>query len=128
VNDALYTGARLLEILSKTNKTCEQVFANLPDSINTPEINIHFDKQGQQFDAMKKLASNIDFIKDDSVQIITIDGVRVDYPNGWGLVRPSNTTPCLVLRFEANNEKTLSQIQDKFRIWLAANHISTQNF
>jgi phosphomannomutase len=49
-------------------------------------------QQGQQFDAMKKLASNIDFIKDDRVQIITIDGVRVDYPNGWGLVRPSNTT------------------------------------
>jgi phosphomannomutase/phosphoglucomutase len=46
----------------------------------------------------------------------------------WGLVRPSNTTPCLVLRFEANNKKTLSQIQDKFRIWLDANNISTQNF
>ncbi|CAC9584800.1 Phosphoglucomutase (EC @ Phosphomannomutase (EC [uncultured Gammaproteobacteria bacterium] len=127
-DDALYTGARLLEILSKTHKTCEQVFANLPDSINTPEINIYFDKQAQQFDAMKKLTSNIDFIKDDSAQITTIDGVRVDYPDGWGLVRPSNTTPCLVLRFEANNKKTLSQIQDKFRIWLDANNISTQNF
>jgi phosphomannomutase/phosphoglucomutase len=46
---------------------------------------------------MKKLASNIDFIKDDRAQIITIDGVRVDYPNGWGLVRPSNTTPCFHL-------------------------------
>jgi phosphomannomutase/phosphoglucomutase len=46
---------------------------------------------------MKKLASNIDFIKDDRAQIITIDGVRVDYPNGWGLVRPSNTTPNIAI-------------------------------
>jgi phosphomannomutase/phosphoglucomutase len=58
-DDALYTGARLLEILSKTNKTCAQIFADLPDSFNTPEINIHFDHQGQQFDAMDRLAKNI---------------------------------------------------------------------
>ncbi len=124
-DDALYTGARLLEILSKTNKTCAQVFAALPDSINTPEINIHFDKQGHQFDAMKKLVSNINF---PGAQITTIDGVRVDYFNGWGLVRPSNTTPCLSLRFEADNEQTLNKIQEKFRIWLNANNISTKNF
>ena len=95
-DDALYTGARLLEIMSKTNKTCAKVFAQLPVSINTPEINIHFDKQGQQFEAMEKLADNVDF---KGAEITTIDEVRVDYPNGWGLVRPSNTTPCLVLHF-----------------------------
>ena len=124
-DDALYTGARLLEILSKTDKTCEQVFANLPDSINTPEINIHFDEQGDQFKAMDKLAKNVSF---EGAEITTIDGVRVDYPNGWGLVRPSNTTPCLVLRFEANDKKTLEEIQTKFRIWLANNDISTKDF
>jgi len=124
-DDALYTGARLLEILSKTDQTCEQVFANLPDSINTPEINIHFDEQGQQFIAMDKLAKNVSF---DGAKITTIDGVRVDYPNGWGLVRPSNTTPCLVLRFEADDEKTLEEIQEKFRIWLESNDISTKDF
>ncbi|CAC9444041.1 Phosphoglucomutase (EC 5.4.2.2) @ Phosphomannomutase (EC 5.4.2.8) [uncultured Gammaproteobacteria bacterium] len=124
-DDALYTGARLLEILSKTDKTCAQVFADLPDSINTPEINIHFDEQGQQFNAMDKLAKNIDFPQ---AKITTIDGVRVDYDNGWGLVRPSNTMPCLVLRFEANDEKTLKEIQQKFRIWLEGNNISTQDF
>lgn len=124
-DDALYTGARLLEILSKTNKTCAEVFAQLPDSINTPEINIHFDEQGQQFKAMDKLAKNVSF---DNAEITTIDGVRVDYPNGWGLVRPSNTTPCLVLRFEADTQKTLEEIQEKFRIWLKNNNISTQEF
>ncbi|MDG2394719.1 phosphomannomutase/phosphoglucomutase [Candidatus Thioglobus sp.] len=124
-DDALYTGARLLEIISKTNKTCEQVFADLPDSINTPEINIHFDEQGQQFVAMDKLAENVSF---DGAQITTIDGVRVDYPNGWGLVRPSNTTPCLVLRFEADNQETLEEIQETFRTWLEANNISTKDF
>jgi phosphomannomutase/phosphoglucomutase len=124
-DDALYTGARLLEILSKTDKNCAQVFADLPDSINTPEINIHFDKQGQQFEAMDKLSSHVNF---DGAKITTIDGVRVDYPNGWGLVRPSNTTPCLVLRFEANTEKVLQEIKGKFKIWLNDNDINTADF
>ncbi len=120
-DDALYAGARLLEIIAKNHRTCAQIFKALPDSISTPEINIHFDKQGQQFDAMKKLIDNIDF---PDATIITIDGVRVDYDNGWGLVRPSNTTPCLVLRFEADDKKTLNNIQDKFSTWLEANDIN----
>ena len=124
-DDALYTGARLLEILSKTDKTCAEVFANLPDSINTPEINIHFDKQGQQFEAMDKLAKTADF---PNAKITTIDGVRVDYDHGWGLVRPSNTTPCLVLRFEANDQQTLSKIQETFKSWLESNDIPTNDF
>ena len=128
-DDALYTGARLLEILSKTDKTCAEVFADLPDSINTPEINIHFDKQGQQYKAMDKLANTADF---PDAQITTIDGVRVDYADekhwGWGLVRSSNTTPCLVLRFEASSQQMLNEIQDKFRTWLGKNNISTKNF
>ncbi|CAB5497849.1 Phosphoglucomutase (EC @ Phosphomannomutase (EC [Bathymodiolus thermophilus thioautotrophic gill symbiont] len=121
-DDALYAGARLLEILSKTDQTCAQIFADLPDSFNTPEINIPFEQQGQQFDAMDRLSKNIHFPNAD---ITTIDGVRVDYDNGWGLVRPSNTTPCLVLRFEADDEKTLGAIQEKFKVWLANNDIAT---
>ena len=124
-DDALYTGARLLEILSKTDKTCAEVFSDLPDSINTPEINIHFDKQGQQFEAMDKLAKTTDF---PNAKITTIDGVRVDYDHGWGLVRPSNTTPCLVLRFEANDQQTLSKIQETFKSWLESNDIPTNDF
>ncbi len=123
-DDAIYAGARLLEIMSKTDKTCEQVFADLPNSINTPEINIHFEEHGQQFEAMDKLSSSIDF---PGAEINTIDGVRVDYNNYWGLVRPSNTTPCLVLRFEADDEKNLIIIQQEFKIWLERNNINASN-
>jgi phosphomannomutase/phosphoglucomutase len=124
-DDALYTGARLLEILSKSPKTCAEIFADLPDNINTPEINIYFERQGQQFEAMEKLAKTVDF---EGAKITTIDGVRVDYDNGWGLVRASNTTPCLVLRFEADTQKMLANIQAKFKTWLAKNDVPTHDF
>ena len=123
-DDALYTAARLLEIISKTDKTCAEIFAELPDSVSTPEINIHFDEQGQQHDAMKALSNNVDF---PGSEINTIDGVRVDYENCWGLVRASNTTPCLVLRFEGNDKEALKSIKNQFKDWLEKNNISTKN-
>ena len=123
-DDAIYTGARLLEIISKTDKTCAEIFAELPDSVSTPEINIHFDEQGQQHDAMKVLSNSVDF---PGSEINTIDGVRVDYENCWGLVRASNTTPCLVLRFEGNNKEALKSIKNQFKDWLEKNNISTKN-
>ena len=123
-DDAIYTGARLLEIISKTDKTCAEIFAELPDSVSTPEINIHFDEQGQQHDAMNALSNNVDF---PGSEINTIDGVRVDYENCWGLVRASNTTPCLVLRFEGNDKKALKSIKNQFKDWLEKNNISTKN-
>ena len=123
-DDALYTGARLLEIVSKSNKTCSEIFDEIPVNVSTPEINIHFEKHGQQFDAMEKLSNNINF---PGSTIITIDGVRVDYENCWGLVRASNTTPCLVLRFEANDDEALNEIKSKFKNWLEKNNISTKN-
>ena len=123
-DDAIYTGARLLEIISKTDKTCAEIFAELPDSVSTPEINIHFDEQGQQHDAMKVLSNSVDF---PGSEINTIDGVRVDYENCWGLVRASNTTPCLVLRFEGNDKEALKSIKNQFKDWLEKNNISTKN-
>ena len=123
-DDAIYTGARLLEIISKTDKTCAEIFAELPDSVSTPEINIHFDEQGQQHEAMKALSNNVDF---PGSEINTIDGVRVDYENCWGLVRASNTTPCLVLRFEGNDKEALKSIKNQFKDWLEKNNISTKN-
>jgi len=114
-DDALYTAARLLEIVSNSDKSCSELFDELPVNLSTPEININFDKHGQQFDAMDALSSNIDF---PGANINTIDGVRVDYEDCWGLVRPSNTTPCLVLRFEAKDNTTLIEIQEKFKQWL----------
>ena len=122
-DDAIYTGARLLEIISKTDKTCAEIFAELPSSVSTPEINIHFDKQGQQYDAMDALSKNVDF---PGAEINTLDGVRVDYENCWGLVRASNTTPCLVLRFEGSDKEALNSIKSQFKDWLETNNISTK--
>jgi len=122
-DDALYTAARLLEIISKTDKTCAEIFAELPSGVSTPEINIHFDKQGQQYDAMEALSNSVDF---PGSEINTIDGVRVDYENCWGLVRASNTTPCLVLRFEGSDKEALHSIKSQFKDWLETNNISTK--
>ena len=122
-DDAIYTGARLLEIISKTDKTCAEIFAELPSSVSTPEINIHFDEQGQQYDAMEALSKSVDF---PGSEINTLDGVRVDYENCWGLVRASNTTPCLVLRFEGSDKEALNSIKSQFKDWLETNNISTK--
>ncbi|MDP6727974.1 MAG: phosphomannomutase/phosphoglucomutase [Gammaproteobacteria bacterium] len=123
-DDALYTGARLLEIISKNDDSCAEIFAKLPDRVNTPEINIHFNKHGEQHDAISKLSKDIDF---PGSKINTIDGIRVDYENCWGLVRASNTTPCLVLRFEANDKDMLKNIKAKFKAWLEHNSVPTTN-
>ena len=119
-----YTGARLLEIISKTDKTCAEIFDEFSGSVTTPEINIHFDEQGQQYDAMEALSNSVDF---PNAEINTIDGVRVDYENCWGLVRASNTTPCLVLRFEGNDQEALGSIKSQFKDWLEKNNISAKN-
>ena len=123
-DDALYTAARLLEIVSKSNKSCSELFDEFPVNLSTPEININFDKHGQQFEAMDSLSSHIDF---PGANINTIDGVRVDYEDCWGLVRPSNTTPCLVLRFEAKDNTALIDIQEKFKNWLEFCDISADD-
>ncbi|MEL0270617.1 MAG: phosphomannomutase/phosphoglucomutase [Gammaproteobacteria bacterium] len=122
-DDALYAGARLLEILSSRNESCSEIFSELPDSFNTPEINIHFDKQGDQFDAMEKLKKTANF---NEGVLTTIDGIRLDYEDCWGLVRPSNTTPCLVLRFEAETEVSLKRIREEFREWLERTDIDSK--
>ena len=123
-DDALYTAARLLEIVSKSNKSCSELFDEFPVNLSTPEININFDKHGQQFEAMDSLSSHIDF---PGANINTIDGVRVDYEDCWGLVRPSNTTPCLVLRFEAEDNAALKGVQEKFKKWLKTNGVPSDN-
>lgn len=110
-DDGLYTGARLVELLSKQTESPQQVFAALPDSFNTPELRIEME-EGQHFIYMEELIKNAEF---PDAEISTIDGLRVDFEDGFGLVRPSNTTPILVLRFEADTESALLRIQDRFR-------------
>lgn len=110
-DDGLYAGARLLEILSQTSKSVSEVFKSLPDSVNTPEIKI-FLSDDQKPIFMQKFMSLSHF---PSATINHIDGMRVDFSDGWGLVRASNTTPCLTLRFEADNSEALARIQTIFR-------------
>ena len=112
-DDALYTAARLLEILAKDPRTPTEVFCSLPDAVNTPELNLNVARDGEHFELMQKILATFHF--DASAQISTIDGLRVDFPRGWGLVRPSNTTPCLVIRFEAEDQTELERIQTQFR-------------
>lgn len=110
-DDALYTAARLLEILSKEDRPVDDVFNELPDNINTPELNIKT-AEGENHPLVDKLVAKAHF---PNAAVTTIDGLRVDYEDGFGLVRASNTTPCLVLRFEAENETALKRIQNDFR-------------
>lgn len=117
-DDGMYAGARLLELLAADSRRSEAVFADLPDSINTPEINVAFAGEGEHFAFMERLAERASF--PDARSVLRIDGLRVDFADGWGLVRPSNTTPVLVLRFEADTEDALRRIQERFRDQLLA--------
>jgi len=110
-DDGLYAAARLLEILGNDMRSSTEIFAELPDSINTPELNVPM-REGEPKAFIGRLLENAHF--EDAV-VSTIDGLRVDFDDGWGLVRASNTTPVLVLRFEADNEAALTRIMDEFR-------------
>lgn len=116
-DDAVYAGARLLEILAAETQDIDALFANIPDSVNTPELKIAVSEE-DKFQIMERLVASADFSV--AHQIVTIDGLRVNFADGWGLVRPSNTTPCLVLRFEAESETVLAHIQNMFRDFILA--------
>ena len=110
-DDGLYAGARLLEILSKVSDPSATLNA-LPDAISTPELHIHT-AEGENHALLAQLQRTAKFA--DAKEIITLDGLRVEYADGFGLARPSNTTPVIVLRFEADDEAALQRIQDDFR-------------
>jgi phosphomannomutase/phosphoglucomutase len=110
-DDALYSACRLLEILSQSPETADEQFKKIPNSLNTPEIKIPLADE-QKFAFMQRFLQEADFPK---AHKITLDGLRVEFSDGWGLVRASNTTPCLVARFEAENEQALKDIQALFR-------------
>jgi len=115
-DDGLYAGARLLEILSRA-ANANPVLKGLPNSPSTPELNIKM-AEGEPFALIDKLKAEGRF--EGAQEIITIDGVRVEYEDGFGLARPSNTTPVVVLRFEADNNVALERIQAGFRQALIA--------
>ena len=109
-DDGLYAAARLLEILATESRSCDDIFAAFPEDISTPEINIDVSDESK-FTIIERM-QQAQYPGGDTH---TIDGIRVNYPDGWGLIRASNTTPVLVLRFEAETQQALERIRDQFQ-------------
>ena len=105
-DDAVYAGARLLEILSNTDQSLTEIMDTIPKTFNTPEIRIDTTDEAK-FNIVSHL---VDYFKKD-YEVIDIDGARVIFPHGWALVRASNTQPSLVIRFEADSEEYLKEIR-----------------
>jgi phosphomannomutase/phosphoglucomutase len=117
-DDGLYAGARLLELLSRVEDPTKAL-ESLPDSISTPEINVPLAAEGENHRLIGELQKSARF--EGATDVNTIDGLRVEYPDGFGLMRASNTTPVLVLRFEGDSRAALDRIQQEFkRVLLAA--------
>ena len=115
-DDGLYAAARLLEILATRAEEPEEVFAELPKATSTPELKVEM-QEGEPHAFIEAFVASARF---EGARVSTIDGVRADWPDGWGLVRASNTTPILVLRFEADNEEALARVQQAFRTAILA--------
>lgn len=115
-DDALYSACRLLEILSQSTQTVGAQFDLIPNSVNTPEIQIPIADE-HKFGFMERFCESAQF---EDADLIRIDGLRVEYAHGWGLLRASNTSPCLVARFEAQDEVSLQQIMAVFKTKIAA--------
>jgi phosphomannomutase/phosphoglucomutase len=105
-DDAIYSACRLLEIVARTTTPVSAYLADLPKMVNTPEIRVPC-PDDQKFKLVELVKQELGKEHD----IITVDGVRVRFPDGWGLLRASNTGPLLVLRFEAESEKRLGEIR-----------------
>ncbi|QHG88619.1 phosphomannomutase/phosphoglucomutase [Xanthomonas cucurbitae] len=120
-DDGIYAAARLLEILAQRDETPSEVLNALPESVSTPEIKVPVDGDAHalvaRFVARAQAGEESPF---ESARLFTIDGLRADFVDGWGLVRASNTTPILVLRFEADSEAALERIRALFRSQLQA--------
>ncbi len=113
-DDALYAASRLIEILSADTRNSADVFADFPNSLNTPEILIKLSEE-ESLHIMDKIFAEQNFSEG---KIIKIDGMRVEFTDGWGLVRTSNSLPALTLRFEADNTEALQRIQSQFKALL----------
>ena len=115
-DDGIYSAARLLEIIASDGRDAHEIFAEIPKGVSTPELKVPM-IEGEHYVFIEKFRQQARF---EGAKIATIDGVRADWPDGWGLVRCSNTTPSLVLRFDADNAEALVRIQDLFRSQLLA--------
>ena len=116
-DDGVYSAARLLEILAAEDQDLDALFADIPEALATPELNVAI-ADDRKFGFIDQLVINADF---PDAEMIDIDGLRVEFADGWGLVRASNTTPNLVIRFEADTEQALQRIQQQFHDFLHTN-------
>jgi phosphomannomutase/phosphoglucomutase len=115
-DDGIYAAARLIEILSARGEPPEDVLGALPNGVSTPEIKVDA-PNGDPHAFVERFRAEAQF---ENARASTIDGLRVDFADGWGLVRASNTTPVLVMRFDADSEAALRRIQGEFRAQLLA--------
>ena len=115
-DDGIYAAARLCELLSAQDETPTAVFKSIPELVSTPELRLEME-EGKHHALVEQLVRNAWF---PTGEICTIDGIRVDFETGFGLARASNTTPTVILRFEANNQQQLIEIQEQFRTQLLA--------
>ncbi|MDQ3221296.1 MAG: phosphomannomutase/phosphoglucomutase [Acidobacteriota bacterium] len=113
-DDATYAGARVLEILSKTDKNFSELLSDLPQTFSTPELRVDCPDE-RKFEIVQKIADYFSRTH----EVITIDGARIKFENGWGLVRGSNTQAILVLRFEADSEARLAAIRNEVEAQVA---------
>jgi phosphomannomutase/phosphoglucomutase len=114
-DDGLYSAARLLEILAGRLETPSEVLSELPDAVATPEIKVPVQDDPHVLVAQFARTAQMEDSPFAGARLTTIDGLRADWNDGWGLLRASNTTPVLVLRFEADNEAALARIKDLYR-------------
>ncbi len=110
-DDALYTSARLVEIFTNSKIKPTELFAELPEGVSTPELRMAL-SEDQHAGFMEELADKLSV---SDAEVITIDGLRIEYSDGWGLARPSNTSPYIILRFEGESEAVLERIKSEFR-------------
>ncbi|MEW6611179.1 MAG: phosphomannomutase/phosphoglucomutase [Pseudomonadota bacterium] len=110
-DDGMYTGARLLEVLSKDSRSPKEVLTSLPKGYSTPELRLDT-PEGRNFTLVDDLKRAAHF---PDAKIIDLDGIRVEFPDGWGLARASNTQPAVVMRFEADTPEALERIKNQFR-------------
>ena len=110
-DDGLYAAVRMLQILARDERDANTIFDALPDTVNTPELGLKME-EGEHYKLIEELVANADF---PDAEVSKIDGLRVDFDSGFGLLRASNTTPTVVLRFEGDDEAALEMIQGRFR-------------
>ena len=110
-DDGMYAACRLLEILAASGLDADDLFDDIPDAVSTPELKIEME-EGAHYRFIERFMKSAKF---SGARITSIDGIRADFDDGWGLVRCSNTTPCLVLRFEGDDDFALKRIQELFR-------------